>query len=128
VSDGAATAPARRRRLHPAARLVLLLGAVGVGLVLFRASPRDVVLVYGLGDAEVRALEIEIVRDGAVLRRAELRPGAGPAGTVRHPVRLPDGDYLLRVRVAPRAGEAWRAERPITVSESSTVVVPLAPR
>jgi hypothetical protein len=127
VSDADVVTPPRRR-LPPLARLLLLAAAAGVGLLLFRASPRDVVLVYGLGDQRVSALEVEIVRAGAVLRRAELRPGDGPAGSVRHEVRLPDGEYLLRVRVAPREGAPWRAERPITVSESATIVMPLASR
>jgi hypothetical protein len=108
-----------------AARLLALAGAVGLGLFLFRAVPRDVVLVYGLGDRPVRALEVEIVRGGEVIRRAELRPPAGAAGALRHPVRLTDGEYLLRLRIEPPGGPAERVERPITVSESTTIVLPL---
>jgi hypothetical protein len=108
-----------------AARLVALAGAVALGLFLFGAVPRDVVLVYALGDRPLRALEVEIVRGGEVLRRAELRPAPGEAAALRHPVRLSDGEYLLRLRIAPADGPAVRVERPITVSESTTIVLPL---
>jgi hypothetical protein len=109
-----------------AARLLLLAGAIGIGWLLFRETPRDVVLVYGLGDREVTSVEVEIARGGQVVRRAELRPGPGPAGNVRHPVRLPDGEYLLRIRIAPRNAPAEREEHPITVTESTTIVLPWA--
>ena len=108
------------------ARLLLLAGALGIGWLLFRQAPRDVVLVYGLGDREVTSVEVEIARGDQVVRRAELRPGPGPAGNVRHPVRLPDGDYLLRIRIAPRNAPAEREEHPITVTESTTIVLPWA--
>jgi hypothetical protein len=112
-----------------AARLIALAGAVGLGLFLFRAVPRDVVLVYALGERRLRSLEVEIVRGAEVIRRAELRPPAGPAGALRHPVRLTDGEYLLRLRIGPADGPPARVELPITVSESTTIVLPLdAPR
>ena len=79
-----------------AARLVLLAGAIAVGLFLFRSDAREVTLVYGL-DPRVRALEVEVVRGGEVLRRAELRPLGAPQ--VSHRVRLPDGEYLLRLEL-----------------------------
>jgi hypothetical protein len=113
--------------MKAAARLVLLLGAVGVGALLFRAAPRDVVLVYGLGAREVASVEVEIDRAGATVRRAELRPGPGPAGSLRHPVKLPDGDYRVRLRIEPRGAPVERVERRITVSESTTIVLPLPP-
>ena len=101
------------------ARVVLILGAVGVGALLFRATPREVTLVYGLPPGAVSTLEVEIRRGDEVVRRAEIRVPAG-ASEVRHPVRLPDGDY----RVVVRAGAAV-IERPLTVSEAGTIVLPL---
>lgn len=114
--------------MRRAARLLVLAGAIGLGWVLFHDVPRDVVLVYGLGDREVSSLEVEITRGGQVVRRAELRPGAGAAGNVRHPVRLSDGDYQVLLRVSPRAAPPQRVERTITVSESTTIVLPLPAR
>jgi hypothetical protein len=113
--------------VRPLSRLVLVAGAVGLGLWLFRAAPRDVVLVYGLGERRVDALEVEIARGAEVVRRAELRPGGGPAGSLRHPVRLPDGDYVVRLRIAAPDAAPVRIERPITVTESMTIVLPLGP-
>ena len=101
------------------ARVVLILGAVGVGALLFRATPRELTLVYGLPSGAVSTLEVEIRRGDELVRRAEILVSAG-AREVRHPVRLPDGDY----RVVVRAGAAV-FERPLTVSEAGTIVLPL---
>lgn len=101
-------------------RVVLLLGAVGVGAFLLRASPREVTLVYGLPPGEAPArLEVDIRRGGDLVRHAELRVPGG-ARDVRHPLRLPDGDY----RVVVRAGSAV-FERDVTVTEAGTIVLPL---
>ncbi len=114
--------------MRHAARLVLMGGAVAVGLYLWRAAPRDLALVYGMpAGAPVTSMEVEVLRDGETLRRAEFRFPGGAPGAVRHAVRLPDGAYLVRVRLAAAAGPAWTVERPLEVSESGTVVLPLGP-
>jgi hypothetical protein len=104
------------------ARLVLLAGAVALGLFLFRANPREVTLVYGLAGRGARTVEVEIARGGEVMRRAELRVGAD--GQASHRVRLPDGDYVVRVRVL-EDGPPRPVERTFTVSESGTIVIPV---
>jgi len=131
------------------ARLVLLGGAVALGLYLFRASPRDVTLVYDFGRAPPRALEVEIAKDGRTVRQAELR-SSGDSGQVVHRVRLADGEYTVRLswdgsgaepgvsgaeppmsktakpaaRIAPKAQPPGRSlERRVTVEESGTVVL-----
>ncbi len=106
-----------------AARLVALLGAVAVGLFLFRSSPRHVVLVYdlhGLGGA--RSLEVVIRKDHSVVRRATF---ASPGAQVRHAVQLTDGAYRVDYRV-DRQSDRVEGERDITVAESQTIVLPLA--
>ena len=101
-------------------RAVLLVGAVAVGALLFRAAPREVTLVYGLPPGPPpAALAVEIRRGDELVRRAEILVPAG-AREVRHPVRLPDGDY----RVVVRAGAAV-FERTVTIVEAGTVVLPL---
>lgn len=110
--------------MKPLLRLLLLVGAIGVGALLFRAAPRDVELVY-----DVRAfpgatgVEVEVRRAGELMRRAELRLAPGE-GLVHHPVRLPDGAYTLEIRVAAPGGSV-RLERPLEVREAGTVVLPL---
>jgi hypothetical protein len=111
--------------LRAAARLVAVLGAVGVGWLLLGARPHDVVLVYDLSrDPGASALEVEIRRRGEVVRRARLRVVAGEQA--RHPVRLRDGTYALAWRVeraaGPRAGE-----RELVVEGEGTIVLPLGP-
>ena len=105
------------------ARVVLLVGAVAIGLLFWRSSPRDVLLVYAVDAAGARTLEVEVERGGETLRRAELRlePGARQA---RHAVRLPDGRYVLHVTILGDAPPR-RIDRELTVTESGTIVVPL---
>ncbi len=106
-------------------RLLLLAGALGVGALLFRAAPRQVDLVYDLGRAPgATELEVELRRDGALVRRAELRVAGEEQ--VHHPVRLPDGDYVLSFRIATPQG-AVSGERPLSVREAGTIVLPLGP-
>jgi hypothetical protein len=106
------------------ARLVFLAGAVVIGLFLFRAAPRDVTLVYGLAGSDARALEVDIDRGGETIRHAEFRFASGAPPAVTHRVRLTDGDYVIRATLATRAGPR-RAEQPIHVAESGTIVIPL---
>jgi hypothetical protein len=108
------------------ARAVLLAGAVALGLFLFRAAPRDVMLVYALGDPGAREVDVDIVKAGETVRHAELRLAGGGAAQVSHAVRLTDGEYVLRITVAGEGG-ARRVERAITVAESGTIVLPLGP-
>jgi hypothetical protein len=103
------------------ARAVALAGAIGLGYFLFSASPRDVVLVYDVG-GEPATLDVEIRRGGDVVRRAELSARAG--GQLRHPVRLPEGDYVLAWWLAGPGGSR-SGERPLEVREDGTVVLPL---
>jgi hypothetical protein len=110
---------------RPAARLLFIGGAVAVALVFFRASPRDVTLVYALGDAGAREVEIDIRKAGETVRHAEFR--APHAAQLRHDVRLTDGEYEVRVRVAPGDGPPRLVDRTITVTESGTIVLPVGP-
>lgn len=106
-------------------RLLILAGALGVGALLFRAAPREVELVYDLSRTPgATALEVELRRDGQLVRRAELRVTGQTQ--VHHVVRLPDGEYVLDFRVAAPAG-AVSGERPLSVREAGTVVLPLGP-
>lgn len=111
---------------RPAARLLALLGAVGIGLFLFRAAPREVDLVYDLSRAAgVTGLEVDLLRasDGALVRHVEWHLPGG-AASVRHAVKLPDGDYRIRFRIAV-PGAVQAGERPLEVHEAGTVVLPL---
>jgi hypothetical protein len=115
-----------------ALRLLLLLGLAAVGLFFLRAMPRNVTLVYDLGEAgEVRALEVEVRSGEGALRHAEYRfPGGAPRQVV-HEVKLPDGPYQVSVRVARSSGPVRRSLLPIVVSESGPIVLAIgdpAPR
>ncbi len=108
-----------------AARLVAILGAAAVAWLLLGRGARDVTLVYDVsGVPGARALEVEVVRGTEVLRRAEFRLAASDRGRVRHEVRLPEGEYLLRFRVEGPGGPT-RLERPLEVRGSETIVLAL---
>ena len=110
--------------MRRAARLLALLGAVALGYLLFRSSPREVVLVYDLSGAPgARALEVVLRRGDEVVRRARFE---APAAQVRHPVELTDGSYRLAFRVE-RPGGALQGERALAVSEAGTIVLALGP-
>jgi hypothetical protein len=105
-------------------RLAVLVGMALIGVYLFRVNPRDVTLVYGLQGKPVRTLDVEIDKDGRQIRRAEF-PLAGTGGQVIHHVRLPDGEYVLHFTLSGD-GAPRRLERPISVTESGTIVLPLS--
>lgn len=106
-------------------RLLLVAGALGAGAFLFRAAPHQVELVYDLSRTPgATGIEVELRRDGALVRRAELRAAGG--AQLHHPVRLPDGDYRLSYRIAAPGG-AVSGERALSVREGGTIVLPLGP-
>jgi len=109
------------------ARLLFLAGAVAIGLFLFHAVPRDVTLVYGLtglSGTGARALEVDVERAGETIRHAEFRFESGVPPSVTHHLRLTDGDYVVRTTLVTGGG-ARRADQPIHVGESGTIVIPL---
>jgi hypothetical protein len=108
---------------------ILLVGLAAVGVFFLRGMPREVTLVYGLDDfPAVRGLEVDLRREGEVLRHAEFRFPAGAPAQVRHEVRLPDGVYEVLVRVSREGSRAGRALLPLAISESGPVVLPVHDR
>jgi hypothetical protein len=107
-----------------ATRLLVLLGIAGIAMCFFRSAPRDVVLVYDLGDIhDATQLEVRILKGSETVRLAEF---PSPPAQVRHQVRLTDGTYHVRVGI-DRPGAVQHADREITVTESQTIILPLAP-
>jgi len=105
------------------ARLVLVTGIAGLGLFFLRATPREVTLVYDICSPVARTLEVDIEREGKMVRRAEFRLARTPPAQVNHAVRLKDGNYLLRISVSGADGSR-RVERPIAITENTTIVIP----
>ena len=114
------------RAVQGLVRLLFLAGAVGIGLFLLRAAPRDVTLLYAVGGSRGRALEVDIEKGGESIRRAEFRLADGTPAQVSHRLRLTDGEYVLRLTLMV-GGASRRVDRPITVSESGTIVIPIEP-
>jgi len=111
--------------VRSAARLVALLGAVGLGWFLLRAGAHDVVLVYDLARVpDATALEVDLRTDAGVVRHARITLRHGEP--VRHPVRLPDGAYVLRWRLE-RPGGPLAGERRLEIQEDQQIVLALGP-
>jgi hypothetical protein len=107
-----------------AARLVALLGALGVGWFVLEARPREVEIVYDLAAVpDAAGLRVQIRRGAERVRDAEFRR---PGRQVRHRIELPDGEYALSW-IAERPAGALRGERPLEVRDEQTIVVPLGP-
>lgn len=106
-----------------AARLVALLGALGVGWLLLGSRPRDVTLVYDTSAVPgATAVEVAVRAGPKVLRRARIV--VPPGGQVRHPVRLEDGSYELDWRLEAPAGVV-SGTRAIDVAGDETIVLTL---
>jgi hypothetical protein len=118
-----------RTNWRSAARRVLpLLVLIGVGLVgvtLF-SSPRatvDVVVEFGDRAAAVRSVQVEYVRDGDAEPAGHMlqRYGArGAAGSARHTIALPHGDYTAAIVLETDAGSRL-VERRFHVDGDATV-------
>jgi hypothetical protein len=113
------------------ARLLVLFGAVGIALYFQRSAAREIVLVYDLGGVrDATQLEVRIERGKEVVRRAEFPIEATSSDArlqqIQEKVRLPDGDYLIRVDLQ-RPGAVVHTDRNITVTESQTIMVPVGP-
>jgi hypothetical protein len=109
--------------VKPLARLIALGGAVAIGLLVFRAAPRQVELVYDVSRSPGAAsVEVELRRAGELVRRAELAVPA--SGQVHHRLELPDGAYELAWQVSGAAGSV-SGVKPIEVHEAGTIVLAL---
>jgi hypothetical protein len=107
------------------ARLLLFAGALAVGWYLLDARPHEVVLVYDVSALPgATALDVELRREGELVRRARLRLRGGEQA--RHPVKLREGSYELSWR-AERALGAVAGARELVVTDEGTIVLPLAP-
>lgn len=105
------------------ARLVALVGAIGLGWLLLGARPRDVTLVYDTSAApDATALEVDVRAGARLLRHAELlvRPGE----QLRHAVRLEDGTYRVDWRLERPSG-AVTGTRSVQVEGDETIVLPV---
>lgn len=108
-------------------RFAVLAGALLVGWLLLGGRTKEVVLVYDLAGAPgATALEVELHRGAATVRRAEFRFAHGAPPQVRHPVKLPEGEYAVAFTVHRPEGDV-RGERAVSVSEDGAIVLPLGP-
>jgi len=107
------------------ARALAVVGALALGAYLLRSSPHDVTLVYGVpAPGQPAVLEVEIRRGAEAVRRAELAvPASG--GQIRHPVRLPSGDYSLSWSLS--GSRPAHGAFPLEIREEGTLVFPLSP-
>lgn len=115
--------PELRRRL---AGLVLLIGAIVVGRVLFERAPRSVDLRFELGEAPVEELDVRYLVAGEEVAGFRRHDAAGLRSPVRHAVDLAPGRYEVRALV--RTNDRERLEqRALRVPSDGVVTIDLSP-
>ena len=106
-------------------RLLVILGVVGLGWLVFESGRRDVVLVYDVAAVpDATSLEVDVRSDARVLRHARIVVHRGEL--IRHPMKLRDGTYVLAWRLE-RPGAPLTGERTLEVREDGQIVLPLGP-
>jgi len=100
----AAVSPHKRRL----ARLTALAGILVVGSALLRGTPRPVEVEFDLGPAHrsFREVRVAYVQDGEELHGVAFSFPEGAPGSVRHSVKLPEGDFEVRTELRPLRGAA----------------------
>ena len=107
------------------ARLLAILGVVGLGWFVFQSGRRDVVLVYDVTAVpDATSLEVDVRSGADLLRHARIAVHGG--GQIRHPMKLRDGTYAVAWRLE-RPGAPLTGERTLEVREDGQIVLPLGP-
>jgi hypothetical protein len=96
---------AHKRRLG---RLTALGGVLVVGSVLLRGTPRPVEVEFDLGPEHREFVEVRVayLQDGEELHGVAFSFPEGAPGSVRHSVKLPEGDFEVRTELRPVRGSA----------------------
>ena len=110
------------------AKGALVVGALAVGGVVFRAYPRTVELRYDLGDAHGRTREARLRYQGADGEMGAVtlrRPGGFERSSFRHEVQLSPGHYTVEATLVEEGSEARFVERSFDVPVEGLVRIDL---
>ena len=131
MSEPVQTGPGSWRRR--AAQVALVVGVAFGGTQLYDALPRDQELVFRIPRGQsLRALDATITdASGAELGGLTLHFPKGRRYSVRHPLRLANGDYEIRIEVelfqassgSPAARPKTNLERRVTLRGGETPIV-----
>lgn len=114
-----------RRRL---ARVVFGLGLLAVASQLFTHVPRETELEFSLGDGHAQVVELRVAfeRGGEEMHGVSFGFPEGAPSTVRHSLRLPSGEYLVRAELRARDGETRHYTRKVIAPADGVVQIPLS--
>jgi hypothetical protein len=109
-----------RRRV---ARVLFGLGLFAVAYQLLPNVPRHTELEFALGEGHERVVELRVAfeRGGEELHGVRFGFPEGAPRTLRHSLRLPSGDYLVRIELRQRSGESIELTRTLTTPAEGVV-------
>jgi hypothetical protein len=115
-----------RRRV---ARVLCSAGLLAVAWQLLPNVPRDTDLEFALGSGHERVVELRVAfeRGGEELHGVRFAFPQGAPQTVRHTLRLPSGDYVVRCELRERGGDSHELRRTLKTPAEGVVRIPLAP-
>lgn len=116
------------RHRHRVARLLFFVGLLAVAWQLLPNVPRDTDLEFALGSGHQRVVELRVAfeRDGEELHGVRFDFPDGAPRTVRHTLRLPSGDYVVRCELRERGGDSHELRRTLKTPAEGVVRIPLA--
>ena len=113
-----------RRRV---ARVLFGVGLVAVAWQLLPNVPRETDLEFALGSGRERIVELGVAfyRDGEAMHGVRFAFPDGAPQTVRHTLRLPVGEYLVRCELRERGGGSHELQRTLKTPAEGVVRIPL---
>lgn len=116
-----------RRRV---ARVVFGLGLLAVASQLFTHVPRETEVEFALGDRHAHVVEVRVgfERGGEEMHGVSFGFPRGAPSTIRHSLRLPSGEYVVRAELRERDGETRHYTRKVVAPADGVVQIPLTGR
>jgi len=113
-----------RRRV---ARVLFGVGLVAVAWQLFPNVPLETDLEFALGSGRERVVELGVAfeRDGEAMHGVRFAFPDGAPQTVRHSLRLPTGEYLVRCELRERGGDSHELQRKLKTPAEGVIRIPL---
>jgi hypothetical protein len=113
-----------RRRV---ARVLFGVGLVAVAWQLFPNVPLETDLEFALGSGRERVVELGVAfeRDGEAMHGVRFAFPDGAPSTVRHSLRLPTGEYLVRCELRERGGGSHELQRKLKTPAEGVIRIPL---
>ena len=113
-----------RRRV---ARVLFGLGLFAVAYQLLPNVPRQTELEFALGEGHARVVELRVAfeQEGEEMHGVRFGFPEGAPRTVRHSLRLPSGEYVVRCELRERGGDSLELTRRLITPADGVVRIAL---